>query len=78
MTEDSVGVIVERIANLDKRVTDGQVRAEEWRTHFDIKLDARPCVVHDRLLSSVSVQLKGLWFLVGALITAMILEFIQR
>lgn len=78
MTEDSVAVIVERIAGLDKRVTEGQERAETWREHFDAKLDKRPCIMHDKLLSSVSVQLKGIWFLISCLIAALIAEIFKK
>jgi len=78
VTENSVAVIVERITGLDKRVTDGQERAEKWREHFDSKLDARPCISHAKFISSVAIQLKGIWFLIGVLLTAAILEFLKK
>jgi hypothetical protein len=78
MTEESIAVIVERISNLDQKVANGQERAEKWREHFDAKLDNRPCVAHGKFLSSVGIQLKGIWFLIGVLLTAAILEFIKK
>lgn len=78
MTDDSVAVIVERIKGLDEKVEAGQERAEKWREHFDTKLDNRPCITHSKLLSSFGIQLKGIWFLIGALITAMIVEWTKK
>lgn len=78
MTESDVAVVVERLENLKKDVKDGQERAEKWREHFDAKLDSRPCISHAKFISSVSIQLKGIWFLIGILLTATIMEFLKK
>lgn len=78
MTESDVAVVVERLENLKKDVKEGQERAEHWREHFDTKLDARPCISHAKFISSVSIQLKGIWFLIGCIVAAIIAELFKK
>lgn len=64
-------MIVERIKGLDEKVEAGQKRAENWREHFDTKLDNRPCITHSKFLSSIAIQLKGIWFFIALILTLM-------
>lgn len=76
MTEDNIAVIVERLDNvkagqdaIKKEFYQAQEKADAWRERFDNKLDQRPCVVHGKLLSSINIQLKGIWFFIALLLT---------
>lgn len=71
-----------------KHIIENQRRYEEeardWRDRFCKKLDVimermdnRPCVRHDALLSSVKSQLGWMWAVTGAVVVAIITEWVQ-
>lgn len=85
MTEAEIAVIIERLDNLGKNQAalkaefdKSQEKAEKWRLRFDEKLDQRPCVKHETLLSSVATQLAWVWGILTIIIGAIIAEWVKK
>lgn len=85
MTDENIGVIVERIDNvkhgqeaIKQEFLMAQERAEAWRMRFDEKLANRPCEKHMGFFKAIDLQLKAIWAIVAIIIAELIREHFAR
>jgi cyclopropane fatty-acyl-phospholipid synthase-like methyltransferase len=79
-----MSIVEERLSNVIENQKKYETEARDWRERFCSKLDKmmekmdnRPCIRHDALLSNVKAQLGWMWAVTGAVILAIIAEWVQ-
>ena len=77
MTEDSVAVIIERLDNLKKEVSESKLEANEWRIRFMERLNQLPCDVRCEETKGIKQQLLALWAITGGMVLAILSEWVK-